>query len=121
MLKKEIDYTDYVGKLNSSPIFISIAKNFDYERIGLQILDKEKVIQEFTSYNNNGKITKIEEGLNQPDLTAKIEKKTIEEMISNQTWIQKHPLQAAIKYAGKVKLPFVVKLKLLKLLKNIYS
>lgn len=121
MPKKEINYIAYVEKLNSSPIFISIAKNFDYRRIGLQILNNKEVVKEFTSHNKDGKITKVEEGLKDPGFTVKIEEKTIKHMSSQkeQAWIEKHPIEAVIKYAGKVKMPFVVKLKLLKMLSKI--
>ena len=119
--KKEINYEEYVETLNESPIFVSIVKNFDYERIGLQILNNEEVVKEFTSYNQDGKIMKFEEGLNDPDFTARVEEETIKQLTSpkEQAWIEKHPMEAAIKYAGKIKLPFMVKLKLLKLLNKI--
>ena len=110
---------EYVEKLNSSPIFETIVKNFDYEKIGLQILNNKKIIKEFTSHNQNGKITKVEEKLNDPDFTAKIEEKVIQKMIKEQTWIEQNPIEAAIKYARKVEIPFIVKLKLLKLLTKI--
>ena len=118
MPKKEINYKDYVEQLNASPIFTSLAKNFGYEKIGLQILDEEDIIKEFTSYNRNGKIAKVEEGLNDPDFTAKIQEETVKQILSpkEQAWIEKHPIEAAIKYSRKVELPFLVKLKLLKLL-----
>jgi len=109
----------YVEDLNSSPIFKSIAENLDYERIGLQVLDKETLLQEFTSYNKNGKIVKVEEGLNEPDFTAKIDKRTLKEMVSNQKWIEENPLDAAMKYMGEIKVPFTIKIKLMKLISKI--
>ena len=120
MPKKELNYEEYVEKLNRSPLFESIAKNFDCKRIGLQILRDEEIVKEITSHNEKGQITRIEEGLNEPEFTARIDEKTLLEMISpkEQSWIEKNPLQAALKYSGKVELPFIVKLKLLKALKG---
>ena len=116
MSREEINYFEYIEKLNSLPIFTKIAKEFNYQRIGLQILKNNSVIREFTSYNKNGRIIKLEEGLKNVDMTAKIEEKTLKQMISNQAWIEENPLEAAIKYSSKIKVPFVVKLKFLKLL-----
>lgn len=120
MPKKE-DYIDYVEKLNASPTFTSIAKNLDYNRICLQITNDEEVIKEYTSHNKNGKITRVEEGINDPELTIRIEEKTIKQLTSSkeQAWIQKHPVEAAMKYAWKIDMPLIVKLRLLKLLSNI--
>ena len=121
MPKRETNYQEYVEKMNTSPIFTSLAKHFDYKRVGLQILNEEEVVQEFTSHNKDGKITKVEAGLKDPELTIKVEEKTIKQLTSKkeQTWIGKHPIEAAMKYAGKVDMPFIVKLKLLKLLSEL--
>lgn len=121
MQKREISYKKYTERMNASPIFTTIAKHLDYNKVGLQILNKEEVTKEFTSHNKNGKIIKIEEGLKDPEITIKMEEKTVKQLASKkeQAWIEKHPTEAMIKYAEKVKLPFVVKLKLLKLLKNV--
>jgi len=119
LLKKELkDYKMYIEKMNALPIFANMAKHLDYKRIGLQILNNEEVVKEFTSHNKNGKIIKVEDGLKNPELTIKIEEKTVKQMTSQkeQAWIEKHPLEAAMKYSGKVEMPFLVKLKLLKLL-----
>ncbi|MCG2718675.1 MAG: hypothetical protein L6408_07575 [Nanoarchaeota archaeon] len=116
---EEIDYMQYVEKLNSSPIFTNIAKHFDYERIGLQILRDEEVIKEFTSYNQNGKMGKVEEKLDNPELTLKIQEKTLQKMTTpqEQAWIEKNPIDAALKYKDEIEgIPFTVKLKLAKLL-----
>lgn len=104
--------------MNASPIFASMAKHFDYERVGLQVLNNEKVVQEFTSHHKAGKITKVENGLNEPEVMIKIEEKTVKQLESpkEQAWMEKHPVEAMIKYAGKVQMPFTVKLKLLSLL-----
>lgn len=121
MPKRETEYKGYVEKMNASPIFTTIAKHFDYERVGLQILNKEEVTKEFTSHNKNGKIIKVEKGLKDPEITIKTEEKTVKQLASKkeQAWIENHPAEAMLKYAGKIKLPLIVKLKLLKLLKNV--
>ncbi len=111
-----MNYKEYVEKLNSSPIFTTIAKNFNYKRIGLQITKNEEVLKEFTSYNKNGKIYEVKEGLFDPDFTAKVEEKVLKEIISKEKWISENPIEAAIKYANKVEIPFMVKLKLLRIL-----
>ncbi|MDP2909071.1 MAG: hypothetical protein Q8N77_04675 [Nanoarchaeota archaeon] len=115
------DYRIYVEKLNSSPIFTRIAKDLDYQKIGLQIMDEEEIVKEYTSHSKNGKIVKLEEGINDPELTIKIDEETIKKITSSkeQAWIQKHPVEAAIKYAWKIDMPLIVKLRLLKLLSNI--
>lgn len=118
MSKKGIDYLDYVEKMNSSPVFMNIAKGLDYEKIGLQILNDEEVVKEFTSYHKNGKISKVKEGLESPEFTVRVSEDVIKQLVSEkeQTWIQKHPIEAALKYVWKVEMPLLVKLKLLKLL-----
>jgi len=115
--REEIDYLGYVKMLNISPIFTNIIKNLDYEKIGLQILKDQKVLEEFTSHNQKGKIIKVEKGLKDPEFTIKIEEKTIKQMTSpkEQAWIEKHPIEAAIKYSKKVEMPLLIKLKLLKI------
>lgn len=118
--KKETDYKEHIEKMNASPIFTTIAKHLDYNKVGLQILNNEEVTKEFTSHNKNGKIIKIEEGLKDPEIKIKMEEKTAKQLASKkeQAWIEKHPAEAMLKYSDKIKMPFVVKLKLLKLLKN---
>lgn len=118
LLKNEVDYARYVKMLNSSPIFTSMAKSLEYEKIGLQILRNQEVIEEFTSHNKNGNIAKVEKGLKDPEFTIKIEEDVIEELMSEeeQDWIKEHPIEAMMKYSNKIKLPFTVKLKLLSLL-----
>lgn len=117
LLKNEEDHAKYVKMLNSSPIFTSIAKNLEYEKVGLQILRNQEVVEEFTSHNKNGKIAKVEKGLKDPEFTIKIEEDVIEQLMSQeeQDWIKKHPIEAMMKYSKKIKLPFAVKLKLLSL------
>lgn len=117
-LQKET-YLDYIKQLNELPMFTDIAKKLDYKRVGIQILKEEEVLREFTSHNKNGKITKIEEGLNNPDFVVGIEENTIKEITSKKEveWIKKKPTEAMLKYLGKIKIPFAVKLRLLSLLK----
>jgi len=84
----------------------------------LQILKDEEVIKEFTSHNQNGKITKVEEKLNDPDFVVKIQEKTLRELISPQVQelMKKDPIKTVLKYKDEIELPFIVKLKLAKLL-----
>jgi hypothetical protein len=117
--KKEINYLNYVEKMNSSPVFMNIAKSLGYDKIGLQILNSEEtVIREFTSHHKDGKILKVEEGLKNPELTVRIGEDVMKDLVSEeeQAWIEKHPIEAAIKYASKVEMPLLIKLKLLKIL-----
>lgn len=105
--------------MNRSPVFMNIAKILGYEKIGLQILNgEETVVKEFTSHNKDGKILRVEEGLDSPELTVRIGKDVMKQLASEkeQAWIEKHPIEAAIKYANKVEMPLLVKLKLLKML-----
>lgn len=112
---------EYVEKLNSSPIFTSIVKNLDYETVGLQIVNNEDVVEEFTSRNKNGRIVKVEEGLKDPELVVRIGEDTVKSLFSKkeQAWIEKHPIEATVKYAFKIDMPFLVKLRLLKVLKDL--
>lgn len=119
MSNKEIDYLDYMEKMNSSPVFMNIAKSLGYNRIGLQILSSEEsVVKEFTSYHKDGKVLKIEEGLENPEVVVRVGREVIKQLVSEkeQAWIQKHPIEAALKYANKVEMPFIIKLRLLRIL-----
>ena len=121
MSGQKIDHKILVEKLNSSLIFTSIAKSLEYKRIGLQILKDGKVIKEFTSYNRNGKIVKLEEGLNDPDLQASMEEEVIVDIIKKQEWIQKNPEKAMIEYKDKIELNMGLfeKLKLFRMLSEL--
>lgn len=112
---------EYVEKLNSSHVFTTIVKNLDYETVGLQIVNNEDVIGEFTSCNKDGKIIKVEEGLKDPELVVKIDEDTVKDLLSKkeQAWIEKHPIEATMKYAFKIDMPLLAKLKLLKVLKEL--
>jgi len=118
MSKKEINYVGYVEKVNSSLIFANIAKSLGYDKIGLQILNDEGVVKEFTTYHKDGKILKVEEGLENPELTIKVKEEIMKQLASQkeQEWVEKHPIEAAIKYSNKVEMPLMVKLKLLRIL-----
>ncbi len=122
MSRKGIDYLAYVEKMNSSPVFMNLAKSLNYEKVGLQILNSEEaVIKEFTSYHKNGEISKVKEGLESPEFTVRVSEDVIKQLVSEkeQAWIEKHPIEAAIKYANKVEMPFIVKLKLLRILSGL--
>lgn len=118
---QEIDYKEIMEKLNSSPIFTSIAKNLEYKRIGLQILKDGKVIKEFTSYNKNGKLVKLQEGLNDPDLKASMEEDIMLDLVRKQKWIEDNPEKAMIEYKDKIKLNLSLfeKLKLFRVLSKL--
>jgi hypothetical protein len=100
--------------LNTIPIFKKIAKALGYERVGLQILRNSKPIAQYTSFNENGRIIKIEKDLINPTFVTKIEESILEKMMQKEElkWMQKHPLGAAIKYKNEIEIPFVIKLKI---------
>jgi len=119
--KKETDYLSYVEKMNNSPLFTSMAKSLDYKKIGLQILNNEEsIVKEFTSNHKDGKIT-VKEGLENPEFVIRVGEDIMKQLVSEkeQAWIQKHPIEAAIKYSNKVEMPFLVKLKLLRILSGL--
>ena len=121
MSKEKTDYSIYVEKMNNSQIFINMAKSLGYEKVGLQILnDSEEVVKEFTSHQKDGKIS-VKEGLENPEFTIRVNEDVIKQMSSKkeQAWMQKNPIEAAIKYSNKVDMPFLVKLKLLRILSGL--
>ncbi len=103
-----------VKALNRSAIFSTIATGLGYERVALNIVKEGKVIASFTSYNKDGKIVDVKEGLDDPAFITTIEQKVFEEFTSASEleWIDKHPVLAVKKYLSKLHMPFTIKLKI---------
>lgn len=106
-----------VKALNNSTIFSTIAAGLGYERVALNIVDKGKIIASFTSYNKEGKIVQVKEGLDDPAFITTIEKDIFEQFTSTKelAWMDKHPVLAVKKYLAKVQIPFTIKLRIGKL------
>lgn len=105
---------NYLEDINKEPLFTNLAKVLNYERVGLQILDGDYIVLEQTWYSKDGKIIKVEQGLNSPEFVTKVQESTLKTMIEESEWIKSNPIEAAMKYANKVDMPFMVRLKLLK-------
>lgn len=111
------DLIKAVKALNNSKIFSTIAAGLGFERIGLEITEDGHTLASFTSYNENGKITKVAEGLDNVAFTTSMEKSVFDEITHPKeiAWMEEHPVLAIKKYLTKLKMPLGIKLKIGKL------
>ncbi len=88
--------------LNEIGLYSKIVRRCHYQKIGIQVQNNGKNSFAYTSYNDlSGKITAVEKGLQQPDITGSVEEYVLTEILDRGKEIRKHPLNAAIHYAGK--------------------
>ena len=103
-----------VMELNRSRIFSTIVSGLGYERVGLEIMREGVVIASFTSFNNDGHITQVKEGLHDPTFVTRIEQDIFEQITDplEIEWMETHPLLAIKKYFRHVRMPFKIKLQI---------
>lgn len=109
-----------IDALNSVNLYTSLVKKCGYARIGVQVLSRGMEKFAYTSFNGpDGKITHVEKGLRQPDLTAKVEETVLAEILEKSETLMENPVLAALQYGLKFKLPWRAYYKLIKHFKNL--
>ncbi len=93
--------------LNEIEYYLRIVQRCGYQRVGIQVLVEGVETFAYTSFNApDGKIIKVEKGLHEPDLTARVEEAVLYEILENSEKILENPIRAAFQYGLKFKLPW---------------
>jgi len=109
---EEIDM--YIEEFNKINLLTEFADKMGFKRIGIGILDKDKEIAYYTTQIVDGRISQVLKTKSKTEFTAKIQAKHLKEMIDDKSWILENPKKAAVKYSSKIRLPFIVKARLMK-------
>lgn len=108
-----------INALNSINLYTSLVRKCGYTRIGVQVLSRGVEKFAYTSFNGpDGKITHVEKGLRQPDLTAKVEETVLAEILEKSETLMENPVLAALQYGLKFKLPWRAYYKIIKNARN---
>ena len=91
--------------LNGVELYSKIVRRCHYQRIGIQVQNNGKDTFAYTSFNDlSGKVTAVEKGLQQPDITGFVEEDVLTEILNKVEELQAHPTAAAFQYASKIKI-----------------
>lgn len=91
-----------IAILNGIELYSRIVRRCHYQRIGIQVQNGGENTFAYTSFNDSsGKIMKVENGLQQPQIIGSVEENVLTEILDKGEEIRNHPLNAAIHYAGK--------------------
>jgi len=93
------EQTTLIRLLNNIDLYTKIVRECRYQRIGIQVLTDGQETFAYTSFNDaEGRITKVEKGLHQPDITASVEERVLTEILDQADEIQEHLVAAAVHY-----------------------
>jgi len=91
--------------LNGVELYSKIVRRCQYRKIGIQVQNNGEDSFAYTSYNDlSGKVTAVEKGLHQPDITGFVEEYVLTEILEKVEELQAHPTTAAFHYASKFKI-----------------
>ncbi len=91
--------------LNGVELYSKIVRRCHYQRIGIQVQNNGENSFAYTSFNDSsGKVTAVEKGLHQPEITGYVEEYVLTEILDKIEELQAHPTAAAFHYAGKFKI-----------------
>ncbi|MBI2102200.1 hypothetical protein HYT55_00020 [Candidatus Woesearchaeota archaeon] len=112
------EQTTLITLLNNIDLYTKIVCECRYQRIGIQVLNNGQETFAYTSFNDaEGRITKVEKGLQQPDITASVEERVLTEILDRADEIQEHLVAAALQYAGQFSIrPYSAYLKIVRAL-----
>ena len=101
-MEQETQRKKLMSLLNGVDLYTKIMRRCHYHRIGIQVLNNGSEYFAYTSFNDQqGRITTVEKGLHNPDITASVEENVLQEILERSEELQQHPLSAALHYAGK--------------------
>jgi hypothetical protein len=105
------------GFLNT-PFFSRVISSSGYKSVGIRIVGRDKVVNELTSSYVNKKLS-IKDGIRNPDFIVTVDHKFLKSLDKKKLgWIRENPVKAYFRYHDKVDVPFMVKLKIMSMLKD---